>query len=527
MKKRNLLWTCLISLLLAATLLPIGSLACTAVYIGRDASDDGTIIIARSNDYPAIWPSRLQVTDAVQSEPGRTMPVDNGGTVFAAIPADTYHYTSTPLMDTALFASGLQQDAAACTNEKGVAMTMSVTAFTNKAALAADPLVKSGLTEYTANDLVICQSASAREAVMVLTGLIDTYGSSECNIAFIADQQEAWYIEMYSGHQYAAVKLPSDKVTVIGNEFTMEYLSDYEEAIVSPNLEAIARDYSFAVYGENGELNLLDTYAGDEVIADYSHMRTWVGHLLLSPETTAADYVRSDRYPLSFSADHPVSLNEVMSVIRNRYEGTVYSPDETGRTDMRVIGTDTALNVHVLQIDPSLPADMSCVTWGSVGPTIYGVFVPMSNLCASVSESFGRNQPVEEYGRFDSATYPWFTFKELNTLCVTNMDVLGAPVRAFWAEAEEKMIAGMAQVLREAAGMEHDAAVDYVTEYCNAMQEQAFQDGGNILNSVRWYMSKICNTMKNGVNPETHEVLDELAPVAPIILTVTTDGYGI
>ena len=57
------------------------------------------------------------------------------------------------------------------------------------------------------------------------------------------------------------------------------------------------------------------------------------------------------------------------------------------------------------------------------------------------------------------------------------------------------------------------------------MQEQAFQDGGSILNSVRWYMSKICNTMKNGRNPETHEVLDELAPIAPVTLTVTTQAY--
>ena len=509
---------------LAVIMLPIVSLACTAVYVGSGASTDGTTIIARSNDYPDMWPNYLQVTDAVQNEPGRTMPVDSHGTVLTELPADTYHYTSTPWMDSALSENGLQRDAAACTNEKGVVMTMSVTAFTNKAALAADPLVQSGLTEFTANDLVICQSATAREAVKVLTGLIDTYGSSECNIAFIADQQEAWYVEMYSGHQYAAVKLPADKVAVIGNEFTMEYLSDYEEAVVSPGLETLARDNGFAVYGENGELNLLDTYSGDEEVADYSHMRTWIGHLLLSPETTPADYARSDRYPLTFSADHAVSLQEVMSVIRNRYEGTAYSPDETGRTDMRVIGTDTALNVHILQIDPGLPADMSCVTWETVGPAIYGVFVPLSNLSASVSESYGRNQPAGDYGRLDT-TYPWYTFKELNTLCVNNTEVLGAPVRAFWAEAEEKMIARMTRVLHEAAAMEHDDAVAYVTEYCNAMQEQAFQDGGSILNSVRWYMSKICNTMKNGRNPETHEVLDELAPIAPVTLTVTTQAY--
>ena len=113
--------------------------------------------------------------------------------------------------------------------------------------MAADPLVEHGISEFTAVDLVTCQSATAREGTEKLLSLIDEYGSSEVNIALIADQQETWYIEMYSGHQYAAVKLPTDKV----------------------------------------------------------------------------------------------SLQEVMSIIRNRYEGTQYSPDEAGRGDVRVIGTDT------------------------------------------------------------------------------------------------------------------------------------------------------------------------------------------
>lgn len=111
--------------------------------------------------------------------------------------------------------------------------------------MAADPLVEHGISEFTAVDLVTCQSATAREGTEKLLSLIDEYGSSEVNIALIADQQETWYIEMYSGHQYAAVKLPTDKV----------------------------------------------------------------------------------------------SLQEVMSIIRNRYEGTPYSPDEAGRGDVRVIGS--------------------------------------------------------------------------------------------------------------------------------------------------------------------------------------------
>ena len=66
----------------------------------------------------------------------------------------------------------------------------------------------------------------------------------------------------------------------------------------------------------------------------------------------SGDYDHNAFYPLCFKPDNKVSLQDVMVLIRNRYEGTEYSPDETGKTNVRVIGTDTALSVHILQIDP-------------------------------------------------------------------------------------------------------------------------------------------------------------------------------
>ena len=444
--------------------------------------------------------------------------------MFAPLPDTTYRYTSTPWMDSTTFMNGIGKDATICANEYGVAMIMAITSFSNSAALKADPLIEAGLTECTAVDLVISQSASAREAVEVLCGLIDTYGSSEVNIALIADQSEVWYVEMYNGHQYAAVKLPADAVCVFGNEFSLEYVSDYAEAILSPGLEQLAVDNGFAVYGKDHELNLLDTYSGSEVVADYSHMRTWIGHKILSP-SSYEDYDKNEKYPLFFTPDKKVSLQDVMEILRNRYEGTEYSPDETGRTDMRVIGTDTAMSVHIAQIYPDLPADMSCVTWESTGPALYGVFVPVSNAVQSISEPYSRCQRAEDARVFDTEQYPYYRFKELNTLCVEKGDhlIYGQPVRSYWHKAETAMIRGMSEILKTAAGMNDTSAAKlYITDYCNAMQDQAFADAGQLLNDIRWYRSLNSNTMKNGRNPETHEVTDELKPISP--LTVTLDA---
>lgn len=460
--------------------------ACTGVYVGSDVSDDGSIIVARSNDYPAVWANHITVTPEVENESGRVMPVSDDGAVKTEIPANTYQYTATPFMDSTAQDKGVC-DAAACTNEYGVVMTMSVTAYPNKAALEADPLIKGGLCEDAATDLVICQSKTAREAVDVLFGLIDKYGSAESNIAIIADQNEAWYVEMYTGYQYVAVKLPSDKVSVFGNEYSLEYLSDFEEFIISKDLIILPEEKGFAVYGKNNEINLFETYSGKQMTKDYSHMRTWIGHQILAPSNFSADYNHDAMYPLCFTPEKKVSLQEVCQILRNRYEGTKYSPDETGRTDTRVIGTDNALSAHVIQVFPNLPSEMSCVSWVSCGPQVYGVFVPVSNDCINVSTAYGANQPAEDKGVFDTDKYPYYTFKELCNRCVgsDHYKLYGQPIQTYWYETESIMFAEMSEVLAKAVKIEDDdARAIYITSQCNDMQTRAFENGKQLLKEV-------------------------------------------
>ncbi len=73
--------------------------ACTAVYVGREVSEDGTTLIAKSNDYQDNFANYVTITERVENQPGRRMSVDNEETVFAELPATTFRYTSTPFMD--------------------------------------------------------------------------------------------------------------------------------------------------------------------------------------------------------------------------------------------------------------------------------------------------------------------------------------------------------------------------------------------------------------------------------------------
>ena len=486
------------------------SAACTGVYVGKDASADGSIIIARSNDYRADWGNHITVIPHVENTPGRFMPVSADGEVKAEIPATTYKYTATPYMDSAGAVNRTDADAAACTNEYGVSMTMSVSAHLNNESLKADPLVYGGLAEVSAADLVICQSKTAREAVDVLLGIVDKYGNAESNIVLIADQNEAWYVELYGGHQYAAVKLPKDKVAVFGNEFSLEYLSDYEESVTSANLTKLPEKNGFAVYGRNNEINLFETYAGTKINNDTAHMRTWDGHRILEPSKYASDYDRNVMYPLSFSPDNKVSVQDVAHVLRDRYEGTQYSPDEAGRNDTRAIGSDETLSAHIIQIFPNLPAEMSCVSWVSSGPPVYGVFVPVSNDCVNVSEAYGANQPAKDMGVFDAEHYPYYISEGLCSRCMgpDQYKDYGRPVQAYWNQSESHMFTAMGDVLSNAEKMNGDDRANYLTSYCNDMQTKAFQDGKQILHEVI--------SAQNGNNTAGH----------PIVLKLNASKYG-
>ena len=105
--------------------------------------------------------------------------------------------------------------------------------------------------------------------------------------------------------------------------------------------------------------------------------------------------------------------------------------------------------------------------------------------------------------------------------------VYGIPVKDYWHKAETEMVKGMQAVLKNAEDLDQETAAVYITEYCNRVQTQAFDDAGKLLNDVKWYMSRNSNTMKNGRNPETHEIIDELTEIDPMKVDLDASVYGI
>ena len=136
-----------------------------------------------------------------------------------------------------------------------------------------------------------------------------------------------------------------------GNMFMIQ--TEYEEGNTdtfrhSKELFSMPEKAGLAVR-KDGKMSLCETYGGKDRIADYSNLRTYMGHYRLA-KSTAGEYNTKTRYPLFFDPEKKVSLKDVFNLYRWRYTGTPYCPEETGREDVRQIATEATFNCHAIQI---------------------------------------------------------------------------------------------------------------------------------------------------------------------------------
>ena len=418
--------------------------ACTGFYVGRGASADGTTLLGRTVDVrPWTACFRTVVVPGAENRPGRKL-VGLRGFEWE-LPATTYRYVCTPAvssMGKGFFASG-------CVNEKGLGVTGTVTGYIRKEIGKADPYVAGGAAEENLPGLLAACCATAREAVELLGRVIAEKGNSEPNIYMFADWQEAWYVETYTGHQWAAVRLPEDGAAVFGNRFMLRGFDPASpDSMSSPGIVSMPEKAGLAVRDASGKIDLFCTYGG--ATHDYSNLRTWYGRHVLAP-AAFREYVPEEPGELVFSPERKVSPADIFSLMRSRYEGTKWCPDETGDKGVRVIGTTKQATSHVIVISGGVPPPLAANMWVSHGPAEHSVFIPISAASEASAEDFARDFEVQpfRYERNCAAA----EFRRLAALAEIDRRLYGDGVRRFWELYESGMLAAWANVLKSAAGI--------------------------------------------------------------------------
>ena len=129
------------------------------------------------------------------------------------------------------------------TNEMGVTVSATETIGGSEAVEAVDPYADAGIEEAEIVTVVLGEAATAKEGVELLLSIYDEAGCCGGSGLFIADQNETWYIENVTGHQYIALKLSSSMAFAQPNMAIIGLidLDDTENVIASEDIIAVRR----------------------------------------------------------------------------------------------------------------------------------------------------------------------------------------------------------------------------------------------------------------------------------------------
>jgi len=464
-------------LLAGIMLLSTSAWACTGMYVGKDVSDQGTYVIARCEDQgQSDYNKMFKVEPRVENVPGRY--IEDTATGFKIpLPDTTYRYSYVP--DYSRGDDGMYPGS--CINEYGVSVTATVSTHTCDAWREADPFVEPGLREAIMSAAVAAVSTSARDAVDVLLGYVDTYGSEEANTVMISDQKEAWFVEIYSGHHYCAMKMPDDKVAVFGNQLMIGLVdpnATVEDGFIySDGLFELIDKLELAVK-EGDQYHLAKSLTGTER-RDSSNMRNWAGLLALAP-SLAGEYKTEEFYPLFYTPeihDGKVSVLDLMDLYRDRYEGTPLDVTLEGQTGNRVIGTPNSSQIHILQTFPEWPAASAAINWLCLGNTEHSVFIPSFSGITDTADAY----------KVDGETYDpagaYWKFKRICTLSALDRALYGDNVKKFWQLQEEIMydeMAAAAPIMMAKYAESEEAGAQYVTELGIQMAEREMTYSDNL-----------------------------------------------
>ncbi len=491
--------------------------ACTGLYIGKKCAADGYVMIGRSCD-DSMDPQLpfLSIKESVKGVPGRMVGGTNG--FRWELPQNTCRLVELEYPD---FGDGYWSSGQM--NEYGVAIISTITAYNCKEVQEADPSVPDGVAEETIHQVLAPVCRTAREAVELLAHVLDIKGAAGREIIMVTDQKETWYMEIYSGHQYCAVRLPEDMVAVFGNEFMLDTVDPKDRAgvICSRNLFRLPSKYGFAVMDSNGKMNLRRTYCGDGRFYDFSHLRTWQGHRLLSP-SSIGDYEHGTYYPLLFRPDGKVTLEQAMEILRDRYWGTKYNPEDNDAWQNRVIGDETQQDVTIIQVRDDLPAPMCCVSWVTLSEAAHSPYVPVSSAITACNESYGLCAREWRYNP-EQAQH---IYKRINAFCAQNRKIYSKGVKDYWKTVERLVMKEYPRIVEKAAKAYANnpaEAADILTRYCTAVQDKCIEDARWIFDDMIWHMMKTTKT--NYYRADFQSLENHPLPQPPYVVPLDAAKY--
>lgn len=293
--------------------------ACTSFLVGKKASSDGSTIITYNQDSYGMY-GRLLYLPAGKHAVGSVRKIVDGDTnhYLGEIPEAPYTYAVMGYI-----------------NEHQVGITE--TTFGGRHELV-DP---KGIIDYVSLMTIALQrSKTAREAIKVMTSLVQEYGyASEGESFSVADPNEIWILEMIGkgpeekGAVWVAVRIPDDCIACHANQSRIHQfnLKDKKNVMYSKDVISFAKKRGYFT-GKDSDFSFSNAYApADFGAIRYCETRVWSFYnKWVDGMERYLDYAdgkhigESEVMPLYFKPKQKLSLHDVMNSMRDHYEGTPF-----------------------------------------------------------------------------------------------------------------------------------------------------------------------------------------------------------
>ena len=311
---------------------------CTTLLVGRKASNDGSTMIARTDD--GHFDVKKMVVVSPKQQPKKYKCVLSHLQI--ELPENPMRYTACPSVDRK---NGIW--AATGINEANVGMTATETITSNARVLSADPLVQyqkaknrrekdspGGIGEEDLVVLVLPYIHSAREGVLRLASLLEQYGTYESNGIAFNDEREIWWMETIGGHHWIARRVPDDRCVLMPNQFGMDgfdpedAFGDGKEHLCSKDLREFITENHLDL-NQEGKFNPRDIFGSHRDMDHiYNTPRAWFMGRYLTPTSYRwdgenAEYSpESDNIPWSLVPERKVTVEDVKYLLSSEHHTT-------------------------------------------------------------------------------------------------------------------------------------------------------------------------------------------------------------
>ena len=434
----------LMFLAMLVALLPVHvAQACSAFIVGKDLTADGSTLFGRTEDYPYA-PDGGRHNQNYVVVPAKTY--KDGDKIEDESNGFTYPHLANEMKYTAVYDSDRDNGsngnfAAHGFNELGVAMTATVSATPNDKVLKEDPLVKDGLPEASLVDLALPRAKTAREVIETVAKVLDEKGSAEGNIIVAADKNELWYMEILSGHQYVAIKFPTNKYAVFANTYYLGHvdLNDKENVIASKDVEEVAKKADNYKTDKDGNFMIAKSYGPDKYM-ERNRSRTYAGIKWMDPQAKvnyddeAFDLLREPTDP-----NKKYTVHDVIAEQRNRFEHLPeYKADDLVEVGKKIdgnvykyaLGNENVIDAHVYQIKPNLPNAFGGVMWLGLAQSRNTPYVPFYGNVEDTYEAF-KNRST----KYDGKSWYW-TVWHIDQMVMKYPEIFGNSIQEKWKAKE-------------------------------------------------------------------------------------------